>query len=88
MQQNPSIHPHRGAGEDFQSALNSLFLEPQEGTDSMLFFKLHLEAAAGHDSRLAAPAGFMVQIDTVHVEAWADLLDLAFVAREFFVEHL
>jgi hypothetical protein len=54
----------------------------------MLFLELHLEAAAGHDSRVAAPAGFMIQINTVHVEAGTDLLDLPFVTRQLFVKYL
>jgi len=66
---------------------SSLFLEPQEGTDAMLFLELHLEPAAGHDSRVAAPAGFIIQINTIHVEAGTDLFDLPFVARQLFVEY-
>ena len=54
----------------------------------MLFLELHLEAAAGHDSRIAPPAGFMIQINAVHVEAGTDLLDLPFVARQLTVEYL
>jgi hypothetical protein len=52
----------------------------------MLFLKLYLEPAAGHDARIAAPAGFMVKINTIHVEAGTDLLDLPFVSRELFIE--
>ncbi len=54
----------------------------------MFFLELHLEAAAGHDSRVAAPAGFMIQINTVHVEAGTDVFDLSFVARQLFVKYL
>ena len=54
----------------------------------MLFLKLHLESTAGHDSRVTAPAEFMIQINTVQVKAGADLLDLPLVARQLFVEYL
>jgi hypothetical protein len=54
----------------------------------MLSLELHLYAAAGHDSRIAAPAGCMIQIDAVHVETGTDLFDLLFVARQLFVEYL
>ena len=67
---------------------NSLFLKPQKGTNAMLFLELHLETAAGHDSRVATPAGFMIQINTVHVKAGTDLFDLPFVARQLIVEYL
>jgi hypothetical protein len=65
-----------------------LFLEPQERTDAMFFLEFHFEAATGHGSQVAAPAGFMIQINTVHVKAGADLFDLPFVARQLLVEHL
>ena len=67
---------------------SSLFLKPQKWTDAALLLELHLEAAAGHDSRFAAPAGFIIQIDAVHVEAGTDLFDLPFFARQLFVEYL
>jgi hypothetical protein len=70
----------------FRSAPDSIFLEPQERADAMLFLKFDLEAAAGHDSWITTPAGFMIQINTVHVEAGTDLFDLPFVARQLFVE--
>ena len=54
----------------------------------MFFFEFHFEAAARHDSSIATPTGFMIQINTVHIEAGADLLDLPFVARQLFVEQL
>jgi len=54
----------------------------------MLFLEFHFEAAAGHDSRGSAPAGFMIQIDAVHVEAGANLFDLPFVPRQPLVEYL
>jgi hypothetical protein len=63
-----------------------LTLKPQEGTNAMLFLEFYREAAAGHDSRVAAPAGVMIQINTVHVEAGTDLFDLPFVARQLIVE--
>jgi hypothetical protein len=70
----------------FRSAPCLLFLEPQERTDTMLCLKFHLKAAAGHNSRIAAPAGFMIQINTVHIKAGADLFDFPFVARQLIVE--
>jgi hypothetical protein len=73
-------------GSDEDGAPCSFFLEPQERTDTMLCFKFHLKAAAGHNSRIAAPAGFMIQIHTVHVKAGADLFDFPFVARQLIVE--
>jgi hypothetical protein len=65
---------------------NSLSLKPQKGTDALFFLELHLQAAAGHGTRITAPTGFMIQINTVHVEAGTDLFDLAFVARQLIVE--
>ena len=73
---------------NFPKRPNSLFLQPQERTNSLLSFEPHLQAAAGHDSRITAPAGFMIQIYAVHVEAGTDLLNLPFVARQSFVEYL
>jgi len=64
------------------------FLEPQERTDAPLSLELHLQTAAGHDSRIAPPAGFMIQIDAVHVKAGTDLLDLPFITRQLFTKHL
>ena len=61
---------------------------PEEGTDAVLFLELYLETTAGHDSWITAPAGFVIQIDAVHVEAGTDLFDLPLVTRQLFVEYL
>ena len=66
--------------------MGSLFFEPEEGTDALLLLEFHFETAARHDSRVAAPARFMIQIDAVHIKAWTDLLDLPFVARQLLLE--
>jgi hypothetical protein len=65
-----------------------VFLKPRKRTNAPLSFELHLETAAGHNSRIAAPAGFVIQVDAIHVEAATDLFDLPFLARFLFVEDL
>jgi hypothetical protein len=66
--------------------MNSLLSKPKEWADAVLFFELHLQAAAGHDTWLAQPAGVMIKIDAVHVEAGTYLFDLPFVARQLIDE--
>ena len=61
-------------------------LYPEEGADSMDTLKLNLEAAARHNTMIAPPAGFVIELDAIHVEAFADLLDLALTSRQAFVE--
>ncbi len=63
----------------------SVFLEPKEGADTAFLFKLDFAATAGHNPGIAAPASLMIQFNTVHVEAGADLLDFPFVPRQALV---
>ena len=63
------------------SVISPVLFEPKEGADPARLFELHLEAATRHDARRAAPAGFVVEIDAVHVETFAHLFDLALFAR-------
>jgi len=77
--------PHYG----FQyTTPGSVFLKPEERTDPTLPLELHLETAAGHDPRVAAPARFVIQIDTIHVEAGTELLYLPFLAGQLIIKCL
>jgi hypothetical protein len=58
-----------------------MLLQPEERTDSTHALKLDFPAATRHYAAIAPPAGLMVEVYAVHVEVFADLLDLAFVPR-------
>ena len=59
----------------------SVRLQAKEGTDAALALEFDFEPATGHDATNPSPAGFVVQIDAVHVEALTEPFDPAFFAR-------
>src|SRR6266508_2710055 len=67
---------------------SAVLFEPQERADAANSLKFHLQTAAGHNTSLSLPAGLMVEIDTVHVKVFANLLDLALLQNLVFQKDL
>ncbi len=61
-------------------------LQPEKRANAADTVELDLEAAAGHDPSVATPARLVIKLDAVHVEVLADLFQLAFLARQPFVQ--
>ncbi len=63
-------------------SLRAALLEPEERANAANALELDLQFAAGHRSAFAPPAGLMIEIGAIHVEALAELLNFALVARQ------
>ena len=82
--------PHLPVGETYFQrsreaaeglAASAVVFEPEERTDTV-------NLLAGHGTPLSPPAGLVVQVDTVHVKAFAYPLDLALRLGFVFQEDL
>ena len=67
---------------------SAVVFEPEERTDTVNLLEFHFQTAAGHGTPLSPPAGLVVQVDTVHVKAFAYPLDLALRLGFVFQEDL
>ena len=57
-----------------------MLLQPEKGANPAFPFKLDFEAAARHRSGDSPPAGFVIQIDAVHIKTATYLFDPPFIA--------
>lgn len=89
--------PHLPVGETYFQrsreaaeglAPSAVVFEPEERTDTVNLLEFHFQTAAGHGTPLSPPAGLVVQVDTVHVKAFAYPLDLALRLGFVFQEDL
>ncbi len=65
-----------------------MIAKPDKRADTADFFELNYEATAGHHTTVAAPASIVIEIHTIHIEIFTDLLDSSLVARQPFVQFL